>query len=74
MDLIKGKRIIGTWGGETDPDRDIPLYAGLFKNGRLKLGALISKEYALGEINEAFDALEQQKVARALISFAPEAL
>jgi S-(hydroxymethyl)glutathione dehydrogenase/alcohol dehydrogenase len=23
FDLIKGKRIIGTWGGETDPDKDI---------------------------------------------------
>jgi S-(hydroxymethyl)glutathione dehydrogenase/alcohol dehydrogenase len=24
FDLIKGKRSPGTWGGETQPDRDIP--------------------------------------------------
>lgn len=67
MDLIKGKRVIGTWGGETDPDRDIPLYASLSRDGRLPLAELISKEYALDGINAAFDDLEAGKVARALV-------
>lgn len=27
FDLIRGKRIVGTWGGETRPDDDLPRYA-----------------------------------------------
>jgi S-(hydroxymethyl)glutathione dehydrogenase/alcohol dehydrogenase len=67
FDLIKGKRIIGTWGGETQPDRDIPLYVGLYLAGKLKLEALITHEYKLKDINQAFDDLKQGKVGRALI-------
>ena len=67
FDLIRGKRIVGTWGGETQPDRDIPLYADLYLNGKLKLDALITHEYWLEDINRAFADLEQGKVGRAVI-------
>jgi len=67
FDLIKGKRIVGTWGGETCPDRDIPLYVDLCLSGKLKLHELITHTYPLEEINQAFDALEHGKVGRALI-------
>ncbi len=40
FDLIKGKRIIGTWGGETKPDTDIPLYVEHYLSGKLKLDKL----------------------------------
>lgn len=68
FDLIKGKRLIGTWGGETQPDRDIPRYVDLYLAGRLKLSPLITHEYPLEEVNRAFDELEQGKVGRALIA------
>ena len=67
FDLIKGKRIIGTWGGESQPDRDIPLYIDLYLAGKLKLDMLITHEYRLEYINRAFDDLEQGRVGRALI-------
>lgn len=67
FDLIKGKRIIGTWGGESQPDRDIPLYVDLYLAGKLKLDLLITHEYRLEDINQAFDDLEQGKIGRALI-------
>lgn len=67
FDLIKGKRIIGTWGGETQPDYDIPLYVDLYLKGKLKLDDLITHEYRLEQINEAFTDLEKGKVGRALI-------
>jgi S-(hydroxymethyl)glutathione dehydrogenase / alcohol dehydrogenase len=67
MDLIRGKRIAGTWGGESQPDRDIPLYGALYLAGKLRLERLISHEYPLADINRAFDDLEQGQVARALI-------
>ena len=66
--LISGKRIVGSWGGESRPDTDIPRYAALFKAGRLPLSQLITAEYPLAEINSAFDDLEGGRVARALVA------
>ena len=66
--LIKGKKIIGTWGGETKPDEDIPFYEKLYLDGKLKLDKLITNVYKLEEINKAFEAIEKNKVlGRALI-------
>ena len=65
--LIRGKRIVGTWGGETAPDRDIPRYVAEYLAGRLNLSALITHEYSLREINQAVADLEDGKVGRALI-------
>jgi S-(hydroxymethyl)glutathione dehydrogenase/alcohol dehydrogenase len=67
MDLIRGKRIVGTWGGESQPDRDIPLYVDLYMTGKLNLERLITHEYRLEDINQAFDDLEQGKAGRVLI-------
>lgn len=67
FDLIKGKRIIGTWGGESQPDRDIPLYSDMYLAGKLKLESLITHTYALAEINQALDDMEQGRIGRALV-------
>lgn len=67
MDLIKGKRVVGTWGGDTQPDRDIPKYEKLFLSGKLPLDRLITDTYGLLAINEALDSLHAGKVGRALI-------
>ncbi len=69
FDLIRGRRIVGTWGGETSPDRDIPHYADLYLAGKLKLEALITHEYPFEDINQAFEDLEKGNVGRALIRF-----
>ena len=70
FDLIRGKRIVGSWGGETDPDRDIPRYAALHLSGALRLDALTTRCYRLGDINRALGDLEQGVVGRALIDMA----
>lgn len=70
FDLIKGKRIVGTWGGESQPDRDIPLYVDLYLSGKLKLDGLITHTYRLDEINGVLEDSEQGKVGRALIDMA----
>lgn len=69
FELIKGKRIIGTWGGETDPDRDIPNYVGHFLSDRLNLSLLISDIYHLDKINDSINYLATGRVNRALIEF-----
>lgn len=70
MNLIKGKRLVGTWGGESFPDRDIPIFVDLYRSGRLKLSPLIAREYPLSDINRAFEDLECGLAGRALISMA----
>jgi S-(hydroxymethyl)glutathione dehydrogenase/alcohol dehydrogenase len=68
FDLIKGKKIIGSWGGSTLPDKEIPEYIILYLSGKFKLDQLITHEYALGDINEALVNLEKGDVGRILIN------
>lgn len=66
-ELICGKQIRGSWGGSSNPDRDIPIFAKLYLEGRLPLEKLITKRYPLEAINQALDDLEQHRVGRPLI-------
>ncbi len=70
FDLIRGKRIVGTWGGDTRPDNDLPRYAQWYLAGRLPLAELITREYRLDEINAALDDMEQGRLSRALVNLA----
>lgn len=67
FDLIRGKRIVGSWGGAARMDHDVPVYCALFASGAFPLTWLVSREYPLSEVNEALDDLEAGRVARALI-------
>jgi len=67
FDLIKGKRLVGSWGGESDPDHDIPFFVDQFVSGKLRMGELITHEYRLEEVNAALDELERGNVGRSLI-------
>lgn len=66
-ELICGKQIRGSWGGSSNPDRDVPKFAQLYLEGKLPLAKLITKRYPLDDINEALDDLENQRVGRPLI-------
>jgi S-(hydroxymethyl)glutathione dehydrogenase / alcohol dehydrogenase len=66
-ELICGKQIRGSWGGSSNPDRDIPMFAKLYLEGKLPLEKLITKRYRLEDINEALDDLEHRRVGRPLI-------
>ncbi len=68
FDLIRGRRIVGTWGGGTEPDRDIPRYVDHYLAGRLPLELLITHEYPLEDIDAALDALERGEVGRGLVA------
>jgi S-(hydroxymethyl)glutathione dehydrogenase/alcohol dehydrogenase len=66
-ELICGKQIRGSWGGSSNPDRDIPIFAQLYLEGKLPLEKLITKRYPLEAINDALDDLEHHRVGRPLI-------
>lgn len=65
--LIQGKKILGSWGGDAQPDQDIPRYVQLYLKKRLNLSALIGAEYTLGKINQAVTDFRKGMPGRALI-------
>lgn len=69
-ELNQGKRLLGTWGGDNDPDRDYPRYCRLMTAGRLDLSPLLTRAYRLTEVNAALDDLEHGRAARPLLDIA----
>lgn len=67
FDLICGKQIKGSWGGDSSPDKDIPRFAKLYTDGKLPLEKLISRRYPLTHVNEALSDIENRNVARGLL-------
>jgi S-(hydroxymethyl)glutathione dehydrogenase / alcohol dehydrogenase len=65
--LIKGKKLSGSWGGGSFPDKDISEYVGEYLNGSLPLEKLISKEYHFDQINEGLKDLESGKLIRGIV-------
>jgi S-(hydroxymethyl)glutathione dehydrogenase/alcohol dehydrogenase len=66
-ELNQGKRLIGTWGGDCEPDRDFAKISRLSVEGSLPLERLIGQHYSLEEMNEALADLETGDVARPLL-------
>jgi S-(hydroxymethyl)glutathione dehydrogenase/alcohol dehydrogenase len=69
--LIRGKQIRGSWGGDTDPDQDIPFYARKFAEGQLPLDRLVTHRFPLEDINEALALLESGRAGRIVIDMDP---
>ena len=66
--LIAGRKIQGSWGGGSYPDRDVPLMVDLWKSGNFPIEELIGKKrYSLNEINVALSDLAQGGVLRPII-------
>lgn len=63
------KVIRGSYYGTIYARRDFPLLLDLYMTGKLKLDELISQEYRLDQVNEAFDAMLTGQVARGVIVF-----
>jgi S-(hydroxymethyl)glutathione dehydrogenase / alcohol dehydrogenase len=66
---ILEKRLVGSWYGGADVHRDFPRLLEFWRQGRLKLDALVTRTYALEEVNEAFSALADGRNARGLVVF-----
>jgi len=68
IDLIYGRRIVGSFGGETNTDADIPKYAEWFLSKKLPLSGMVTNEYCLNEINDAIIDLKNGGRTRTLIN------
>lgn len=67
FELIKGKEVMGTWGGGTEPDADIPMYAELYMSGKLKIDRIMGDVYNLHDMNKALNKLREGSEGRILI-------
>ena len=67
-DLAREEKIItGSFYGSCSPQVDMPMVLDLYMQDELPLDRLISRTYPLEEINEAFAAMNDGEVARAVI-------
>jgi len=65
--VMQEKRLIGSVYGSGNPASDIPRLVSWYREGRLKLGELVSRTYTLDKINEALSALAASDGARGVI-------
>lgn len=63
----RGKTIIDSQGGLTDPAEDIPRYLHLYRTGMLKLDNLITHRFKLHDINKAISTMCSGKAGRCIL-------
>jgi S-(hydroxymethyl)glutathione dehydrogenase/alcohol dehydrogenase len=68
--LTRQEKVVrGSYYGTVDAARDFPMLLDLYAAGKLKLDELISREYRLEQVNEAFESMLGGQVARGVIVF-----
>jgi S-(hydroxymethyl)glutathione dehydrogenase/alcohol dehydrogenase len=67
-ELNLGKRLLGTWGGDSVPDHDYPKYFRLLASGKVDASLMWSDSYSLEDINLAINDLESGKSGRPLVA------
>lgn len=68
--LHHGRRIIGSHGGDTQPDVDIPRYIQLYQLGKLKLQEQITHRCSLDDINKGIELVQTGVAGRCVVSVA----
>jgi len=53
--------------GSSQPHRDLPRLVGLYLAKRLKLDELVSRTFPLSGVNEAFELMKREEVARSVL-------
>ena len=59
LPLHLGKTINGSFGGECNPDKDIPRYLKLLEIGKFNLKCLVSERYSLKDVNLAIERMSK---------------
>ena len=69
MLLVQQRILTGSSFGAGHQRTDVPMLIDLFMDGKYRLRELISRRLPLGEINHAFDLLQQGEVKRSVIAY-----
>jgi alcohol dehydrogenase len=64
------KSIRGSYMGSCVPERDVPIFIELYKQGRLPIDRLKSGTLPLADINKGFDRLADVAAVRQIVTFA----
>ncbi|MGW0499153.1 Zn-dependent alcohol dehydrogenase [Streptomyces sp. NPDC003007] len=67
--LYLDKSVLGCRYGSSRPQRDIALYADLYRRGRLLLDELVTRTYPVEDFEKAAADAEAGRVARAVLTF-----
>lgn len=67
LELIRGKRLMGTWGGETNLEKDLEDYANLLRANKFSFNRLPIQTYSLDETSQALQDQQQGRTLRAVI-------
>jgi S-(hydroxymethyl)glutathione dehydrogenase/alcohol dehydrogenase len=67
--VFEERTITGSLYGSASPRLDIPKMINLYKDGKLNLEKLLTNQYPLEEINEAYDAMMSGESLRSVITF-----
>ncbi|MCU1424016.1 MAG: alcohol dehydrogenase [Microbacteriaceae bacterium] len=67
--VAEARTIVGSYLGSAVPERDIPLFVKLWREGRLPVEELVSSRIALADINAGMDALADGTAVRQIIRF-----
>jgi NDMA-dependent alcohol dehydrogenase len=67
--ILSQKEIVGNVFGGANGPADVPKLLNLYRLGVLKLDELVTKTYALEEINEGYDDMLNGRVMRALVVY-----
>lgn len=70
--LLRQRVLTGTYGGSIHPRRHLPELVDLFMAGRLDLGAILDRRYALDDAPKALDDLHHGRMTRGVIVVDPE--
>lgn len=62
-----GKKIIGSHGGESNPEKDIPRFLKLFNNGKSSFKDMVSRRFKLSDINEAITCFQNGSISGRII-------
>jgi S-(hydroxymethyl)glutathione dehydrogenase / alcohol dehydrogenase len=63
--------LTGTYGGSIHPRRHLPELVDLLMAGRLDLGAILDRRYALDDAPQALDDLHHGRMTRGVIVVDP---
>ncbi len=68
FDLISGKKIFGSWGGGSDPQKIAKITSKFFLKNKKILNLYFTKEYSLKNINKAIKDFKKKSVLKPLIN------
>ena len=68
FDLISGKKIFGSWGGGSDPQKIAKIMSKFFLKNKNILNLYFTKEYSLKNINKAIKDFKKKSVLKPLIN------